>query len=250
MTATSSIRIGILQTDSVRDEFRSRHGDYPDMFRQVLSAAAQAEDGAGIEFVDYDVQHGVYPERLDDCDGYLITGSRESVYDDLPWIAGLEDFVLRLHAERRKLVGICFGHQLVAQALGGETRAADVGWAVGVHCSRLTAPLPWTRQLADEFSILSSHKDQVTRLPEGARLLATNDHCPFAAFSVGDHILKFQGRPGFSKPSAEALMRFREAMLGEDVFARGIASLGEDIQPLLVARWILDFLRWRDEAAA
>jgi GMP synthase-like glutamine amidotransferase len=107
------LRIGILKTDRVRDDFVASHGDYPDMFHRLLLDAASALGMPAPEFVDFDVQNGHYPADLADCDGYVITGSRDSVYDDLPWIRQLEDFVLALHHERRKLIGICFGHQLI-----------------------------------------------------------------------------------------------------------------------------------------
>ena len=131
------MRIGILKTDSVRAEFQREFGDYPAMFRAMLMASA---DDIPIEFQDYDVQRGEYPASLDECDAYLITGSRESVYDDKPWIHRLAQFVRELDAAQHPLVGICFGHQLIAHVLGGETRQADVGWAVGVHETVVVSP--------------------------------------------------------------------------------------------------------------
>ncbi len=247
--AVRTLRIGILKTDSVRPEFIGLHGDYPDMFRTLLTDAAEIAGMPTPEFETYDVQHGRYPGTPEDCDGYVITGSRDSVYDPHPWIAELGEYVRELHQRQHKLIGICFGHQLVAQALGGETTAADVGWAVGVHGSRLTARPPWLSVDADDFALLSSHKDQVRRLPDDAELLAASDFCPIAAFTVGDHILALQGHPEFVKPYAEDLMRFRETLLGAEVFARGMASLAEPVQRMQVGRWMLDFLNWRAPAA-
>jgi GMP synthase-like glutamine amidotransferase len=243
-----ALRIGILQADSVRPEFIDAHGDYPAMFRALLATAGAVDGGPPVAFLDWDVKHGELPASTDAADAWLITGSRDSVYDDADWIRDLEAFVARLHAERRKLVGICFGHQLVARVLGGEARAADVGWAVGVHRSRLVERPPWLRDAADGFALLSSHKDQVTRLPDGATLLATNETCPIAAFTVGDHILCIQGHPEFVPDYARALMTFRRELLGEAVYARGIDSLATPIHPGRVARWMLDFMRWRPAA--
>ena len=171
------MRIGILQTDSVREEFQDAFGDYPGMFRSLLSQAA-AEAARPVEFAVYDVERGHYPAGVDACDGYVITGSRESVYADLPWIARLSDYVRTLHEARRKTVGVCFGHQLIAHALGGETRAADAGWGVGVHQVRIVGQAPWMQPARRAVSLLSSHKDQVVRAPPGARLLGSNDFCP------------------------------------------------------------------------
>lgn len=238
------LRIGILKTDRVRDEFVERHGDYPDMFRGLLLDAAAAAAVPAPDFIDFDVQHGQYPAAVADCDGYVITGSRDSVYDDHPWIRELGNFVLTLHQRRHKLIGICFGHQLIAAVLGGETRAADVGWAVGVHSSRVTAAPAWMQPHSEHFALLSSHKDQVTRLPEGAVLLAENDFCPRAAFTVGDHILAMQGHPEFAKAYAADLMNFRRDLLGEAVYQRGVDSLAAPVARELVGRWMLAFLNW------
>ena len=163
------MRIGILKTDSVREEFQHEFGDYPAMFRAVLMASA---DDVPIEFRDYDVQRGEYPASIDECDAYLITGSRESVYDDQPWIHRLAQFVQELDAARHTLVGICFGHQLIAHVLGGETRAAETGWAVGVQDTQVLSPAEWMLPYRERFGLLSSHKDQVVRLPERAEVFA------------------------------------------------------------------------------
>ncbi|MCC5888585.1 MAG: GMP synthase [Gammaproteobacteria bacterium] len=247
-SSTRSLRIGILKTDRVREEFIDRHGDYPDMFHQLLRDAARAAGMPEPVFHDYDVQHGHYPAEVGECDGYVITGSRDSVYDDHPWIAELSDFVLKLHQRRHKLIGICFGHQLIAQALGGETRAAAGGWAVGVHASRVTAAPAWMCPQQEQFALLSSHQDQVMRLPEGAALLAENDFCPNAAFTIGDHILAIQGHPEFAKPYSADLMAFRRELLGEAVYQRGVASLEMPIQRELVGQWMLAFLSWQEAA--
>lgn len=233
-------RIGILQTDSVRAEFQDAFGSYPDMFRSLLSRAA-ADASLPADFAVFDVEHGEYPAEIDACDGYVITGSRESVYDDLPWISELSDYVRALHASRKKTVGICFGHQLVAHALGGETRPADAGWGVGVHRMRIVAAEQWMQPPLPAVSLLSSHKDQVVRMPPGARLLGANDFCPIGSFALGDHFLTLQGHPEFEKGYARALMNFRESLLG-DAYAPGIASLAHRTDEALVGRWMLRFL--------
>ena len=233
-----ALRIGILQVDSVRPEFKNGHGDYPDMFRALLMAAAPG----ALVFRDYDVCAGELPQRVDEMDAWLITGSRDSVYDPLPWIPALADFVRSAHAARWPLIGICFGHQLVARALGGETAAADVGWAVGVHQSRLLRRPAWITGVAEGFALLSSHKDLVCALPAGAELLATNAVCPNAAFTIGDHTLCLQGHPEFSKPYARALMDFRRELLGEAVYQQGIASLEGPLDATRVGQWMLAFM--------
>lgn len=234
------MRVGILQADVLREELQPAFGQYSRMFESTLGAAAQ-RSGRGAAFHVYDVRFDEYPRQLDDCDGYIITGSRHSVYDDLDWIHALKRFVRALHGARKKLVGICFGHQLIAAALGGETAPAAAGWAVGVHRMRVLAAHTAMTPRSKAVSLLSSHKDQVAALPPGARLLGATDFCPRASFAVSDHILTFQGHPEFTKPYAEALMRARETLIG-DAFAPGIASLAQETDDAVVARWIVNFI--------
>ncbi len=237
--------IGILQADSVREEFQPAHGDYPRMFEELLGTAAESTAAentvADIEFRHYNVELGDYPADIDECDGYVITGSKKSVYDDEPWIHVLSDFVTKLHEQKKKTVGICFGHQLVAQALGGKTEPADVGWGVGIHHYRMLANEPYMDSQASGFGLIVSHKDQVTRLPEGAELLATSDFCPNAMFRMGEHILTFQGHPEFSKAYSKDLMEMRQDILAEK-FQPGIDSLQNDPDGPMIGRWMIKFL--------
>ncbi|MFU8814714.1 MAG: glutamine amidotransferase-related protein, partial [Pseudomonadales bacterium] len=221
--------------------FVSRHGDYPEMFRALLSDAEALPPGmAAPEFVDIQAHHGRFP-RPDACDGYVITGSRHSVYDPLPWIPPLVDFVRGALAHRRRVVGICFGHQLIAHFFGGETRAADVGWCVGVQEVEVTQAEPWMTPAAPQLALLSSHKDQVVRLPPGARLFARGERCPLAGF-VLDDVLTFQGHPEFTNAYAGDLLDMREALLGSDCYQRGKASLATSTDSRKVARWMLNFI--------
>ena len=230
------MRIGILQTDSVLAQFQPDHGDYPRMFMDLFDAAGQ---DMGLAYQIIDAQASDYPPA-DRCHSYVITGSRHSVYDDLPWIAELAAFAESALDAGRPVVGICFGHQLMAHFFGGRAAKAS-GWAVGVHASELLVDEPWLSPHADGFNLLSSHKDQVTELPPGARLIATNDFCPLAGFTHGDLVLTFQGHPEFRKGYSKDLMNMRRDLLGEETWRAGIASLDMETHQGLVGRWILNF---------
>lgn len=232
------MHIGILKTDSVLPKFSPTFGEYPEMFRSVLSLPGRED----LRFTTFDVEHFEYPENVNACDAFLITGSKKSVYDDEPWIHRLRDYVVNLHESRVKLIGICFGHQMVAHALGGKTEAAEVGWGVGVHTAKVIVRAPFMDPPRDEISLIVSHKDQVTELPKGAVLLATSEFCPHAAFQLGGHILTFQGHPEFCKDYSKALMEYREEILGEEKFSQGIRSLQTDTDEAIIAYWILNFV--------
>lgn len=232
------MKIGILKTDAVRPEWVPDYGEYPDMFVALLGRLDPA-----LEFRVYDVEQGEYPGDIDEVDAYLITGSKSSVYDDKPWIARLMDFVRELDRRRKKLVGICFGHQLVAHALGGRTEKSAKGWGVGLHAHRFHSQPAWHDGGSEAFAVLVSHQDQVVEPAPGSEVLAGSEFCENAVCQIGEHILTFQGHPEFVPGYSRALLDYRREALGEDAYQQGVASLAEAPESERIGRWILRFLR-------
>ena len=193
----------------------------------------------------FDVVNGELPENADTCDAYVCTGSRYSVYEDRDWIAKLKDYVRQLHDAGKPFVGICFGHQLLAEALGGQVRPAEQGWGVGVHEMQITHPEPWMQPELEDCRIQYMHADQVQRLPPESVVLAAAPHCPVAMFRVGENMLGIEGHPEFPAPYVEALVRTRRERIGEERSQAAIASLGEKTDDAVVARWIANFLTSR-----
>ncbi len=235
------MKLGILKADTLTPELAADFGEYPDMFIALLTAHAP-----DLQCSVYDVERGEYPDEIDEVDAYLITGSKASVYDETPWIRTLTGFVQKLHRRQKKLVGICFGHQLVAQALGGTVEKSPKGWGVGLHTHRFSSMPSWHDQGDRNLDILVSHQDQVVRAAAGAQVLASSEFCDNAVSQVGEHILTLQGHPEFNKGYARALMTVRRNLLGEDLLQAGLASLDKKPQGSRVAAWIINFIDERN----
>lgn len=231
------MRLGILQCDSVREHLQPRHGDYPQMFRRLLGGVDN-----DIEFRVYNLTRNEFPSSPDECDAWLITGSKWSVYDAREWIDKAHELVRELHAARRPIIGICFGHQLVCRALGGEVEKAEQGWGVGVHTTRILEQPDWMQPGVPTLSLIVSHQDQVTRVPAGTRHLATHEFCPYDMLQVDNHILTFQGHPEFRPEYSRDLMDMRREQIGEDTWQRGMASLATPIEDQTAASWIRHFI--------
>jgi len=232
------MKIGILQCDSTMKQFQAEHGNYPGMFMSLFRSVDPE-----LEFEVFNVELEQYPQAPEMYDAYLITGSRHSVYDSKRWIKNLEKYVLELHERKCPMVGICFGHQMIARALGGKTEVAKQGWMVGVQNYQTVSAQKWIQPALEKFSLLASHKDQVTKLPKNAELIAEGDYCPYASFRIENHILTFQAHPEFQKEYSKALIHYRRQILGPEVFQTGIKSLGQSIQTQEITHWMINFLR-------
>ncbi|HFE39303.1 MAG TPA: GMP synthase [Gammaproteobacteria bacterium] len=232
------MKLGILQCDSVLEKFQPQFGNYPEMFIQLFHTIDPT-----IRFAIYNVTRGEYPRTPHTCDAYVTTGSKASVYDDLPWLTEFKHFLRLLYAEKIKLLGVCFGHQLIAEVFGGKTENSPKGWGVGVSVSQIVAPKTWMQAPLDRLQIIVSHQDQVTRLPENAQLLASNDFCPYAMYQLGETIISLQGHPEFSKAYAEALINFRELKIGRETCQAGLRSLELDTHEHLFTQWVINFFK-------
>ncbi len=228
------MKIGILQCDDVANELQQEFGNYPAMFEAML-----CEADPNLEFATYRVVDSELPDSIDECDGYITTGSRHGVNDGLAWVDKLEDFVATLAQKKKKFVGICFGHQVMAKALGGQV--TDRGWAVGMSFNTLDVRKPWMDTPQDSLNLVVSHRDQVCELPPGVEVLASSNFCPFYMLQYGSHMMTVQGHPEFSKAYSRALMEMRKTIIPAIRIAEGRASLAADADDQLMARWIVSF---------
>lgn len=227
------MKIGLLECDHVLPELRNIGGDYRDMFPALLP---------GLDFVNYDVCNGHFPTSPDECDGWLCTGSRFSVYDEIDWILELNNFVRQLHVRQRKFIGVCFGHQLLGEALGGKVEKGASGWCVGVHAFEMVRPEGWLEPFHEQFNLAMSCQDQVVRLPENSVVLASSAACPVAMFRVGENMLGIQAHPEFPVKYAAALMEMRAERIGREKVLAGRDSFAHTVHEKTVARWMMGFL--------
>jgi GMP synthase-like glutamine amidotransferase len=214
------------------------------MFERLLLAAnaLRGDQQLSLRFSSYAINHGVYPKDIEEVDAYILTGSKNSVYDSLDWISNLQPFIQKLHAHKKKLVGICFGHQMVAHALGGRTEKSDKGWGIGVKETYFEAAAKNANFNAGSYRIIYSHQDQVSVAAPGSVILASNDFCPIAMTSIGDHILTFQGHPEFSIDFTRTVFEFRKMLYPEELYNAAIKSLDGEVDTLKIANWMIDFM--------
>jgi len=227
------MRLGLLLVGHVADTSTHIAGDYPELFSGLL--------GPDVELVRYDLDRDRFPDSGRECDGWLLSPSRCSVYDAHAWIRSAEDLLRELLATERPYVGICFGHQLVAQALGATVARADDGWQVGVQDYEIVASHPWMRPPRPSVALIASHEDQVLTVPDGAELLARSDGCPIAGLTIGPRAWTIQPHPEFVPELADDLLARREELIGAEKTRAARATLRRPLDRGIVAGWIRAF---------
>ena len=232
-------KIGILEAGANRPGLAETYGTYVDFFEGYFGSHAP-----DVVFNAYRVYENELPRSSTDCDAYVITGSRASTYDSDPWIDNLKGFV-RTTAADRPVLGICFGHQLIAEAYGGRVAKSPKGWGVGVHDYEVYNARSWMQPPLDEFSLLVSHQDQVTTAPANATVLAGSRFCPIGMMEIGETILTLQSHPEMSKAFVADLYETRREQIGGDTVDTALQSLERPTQQDAMAAWLLGFLTRR-----
>lgn len=235
------MRLGILKTGAPPEALQAQFGGYPEMFQRLLGPDA-------FDYATFDVEAGLLPDRPQACDAYLVTGSSAGVYDDLPWIGPLKDF-LRQARGQAGLVGVCFGHQIMAEAFGGRVIKSPSGWGVGLHSYQVVAPQAWM-DAGGVVAVAASHQDQVVEAPPGAKVLAVSAFTPFAMLAYGQDAISMQPHPEFEPAYARALIEARRGSRYSDEQAdAAVATYSAPSDAARVGGWISRFLETvRDRA--
>ncbi len=237
----TEMKLGILETGRITPEkMAKKYGTYHGMFVRLLE-----NKGIDLNFVPYAVIDDIFPVSTDECDAWLITGSKHGAYEDLPWIRKLEDFIRSAAAENIPMIGICFGHQVIAKALGGIVNKSEKGWGLGVHDYDILKRPAWIDHHDDvKFSINAIHQDQVIKPPEHAEVIASSDFCPHAMLVYGETILTLQGHPEFEHDFYSDLIHARKGVTFDENHAEhALSRKDEPIYSMTVAKWIIRFLK-------
>ena len=227
-------RLGILKAGSPPRSL-SAFGTYPGMFQRLLG-----EDHH--DYVVFDVEHGEWPASADRCPAYMITGSASDAYGAAEWISDLKQF-LNAAKGRAALVGICFGHQVMAEAFGGKVEKSPNGWGMGNHTYDVVRAEPWAG-LEKRITLAASHQDQVIRPPPACEVVAGNAFTPFGFLAYTDQpAISLQLHPEFERDFAAALIEKQRGRGLSDMEAdHAIASLRQTTDRDLVAGWINRFI--------
>ncbi|MDO5604020.1 MAG: type 1 glutamine amidotransferase [Paracoccus sp. (in: a-proteobacteria)] len=222
------MKIGILQCGQAPESLKGEAGDYPDMFVRLLA-------GRGFEFSSYHVEGMEFPASVHDADGWLLTGSRHGAYEDHPFIPPLEAFIRDAYAARVPLIGICFGHQIIAQALGGKVEKYAGGWSVGAQDYDFDGEV---------LTLNAWHQDQVTRRPDGAERAASSGFCENAALIYPGRAFTVQAHPEFGDDFIRGLMETRAVIAGvpASLVESAGARMGGRRDSQVIAQRIVTFL--------
>ncbi len=226
-------RIAILETGVPPEALRDDYDDYPARFRALL--------GDGVPTTRFNVQEGRLPDDPSAFEGVVVTGSAAGVYEDHFWIPQLLDW-LRAARGRTRILGICFGHQAMAQAFGGRVEKSDKGWGVGLHRYDVLRHEPWMFPKAASVAIPVSHQDQVVAVSPDARIIAASDFTPHAGLAWGEDAASFQCHPEFQPDYAAALVELRRDRIPDAVAQRALETLRHPNDRALMTAWIRAFL--------
>ena len=235
------MKIGILTTGFVHPSLVEQFGEYAPMFSDLFHQVDPT-----LEFESWPVLDDVCPDDVRACDAWLVTGSKFGVYDPEPWIKRLKHLLVEIRTAGLPIIGVCFGHQIIAEAFGGRAEKSDKGWGAGAHQYRTVEKPTWMAAAPDRFAMHAMHQDQVTALPEDAVVLAESPFCPIAMAAYGERevpdAITIQPHPEFARDYAQALVTLRADLIGDDRIDAVQNSFGGPIASADFVNWVLAYL--------
>ena len=214
------MKLTIIEVGKVPDPLKDRFDPYSAMFREMFASTGHA--------FDYEAERVLDGEPLPDpatLEGLAITGSSAGVYEDHPWLPPLREFIRGAYAARTPMVGICFGHQVMADALGGDVRKSEKGWGLGRHSYRVVNRPEFMKEAPDTVSVVCSHQDQVIAPPSEAQVILASDFTPNAGlYYANGAALSFQPHPEFGDTYGTALVELRRGRAEDTVIDTALGS--------------------------
>ncbi|MFV0474362.1 MAG: type 1 glutamine amidotransferase [Pikeienuella sp.] len=237
------MKIGVLQTGLVAEELVGAYGEYDQVFADLIRLADPAAEIEGWRVVE-----GVFPPGVDAADGWIISGSKHGVYEDHDWIEPLKAFIREAASAGAPMIGVCFGHQIMAEALGGRAEKSEKGWGIGPHEYEVIARPGWMRDAPAQLNLPAIHQDQVTRPAPDATRIACSEFCENAAFVYGDperpYGISIQPHPEFTAPFTRELIEARR----DRAFPSALCDAAQNrlestaLDTAWAAGWFMDFL--------
>ena len=198
------MKIGILLVGRASDDLVEKYGTYAEMLIALISSEKH-----DFTFKTFNILDSVFPENHLECDGWIVTGSPHGVYEDHSWIPKVSDLINDIYRSKIPIFGVCFGHQLIAQALGGHVEKSIKGWGLGLHTYEINNKTDYMGNLTEEVTLNICHQDQVLQVPEGATIYASSEFCENAGFYINDKVLTMQAHPEFLVDFIKALLSAR-----------------------------------------
>lgn len=234
------MNIGILATGTNEPELMAEYGSFADMVVQLFGRT-----DCGFSFEVFDVRLGHFPASADQCDGWVVTGSKHSVYDELDWIAPLKQLIREVYDATVPMLGICFGHQIIAEAFDGKVAKYQGGWGVGQQYYQLSDGI--NLDGLESLCLNAIHQDQVVIKPSGAEVFSSSEFCLNAGLVYSDRILTVQAHPEFTTGYEKALLEsLKDQVIPAAIIVPGLVTLEQDeatADALVLARYMVRFLR-------
>lgn len=236
------MHLAILMTNTDESHFAAQWPRDCQKFEALVSSVRPSW-----RFSCFSVKDGIFPEDPTNFDGWIVTGSPASVHDQTDWIVKLQALISDRVAAAAPIFGACFGHQVIAQALGGQVEKSPSGWALGVQDINIEGSPSWAEALPSTYRLYAAHVEQVTKLPIGAENCASSQNCPLAGFRIGSTVFTTQYHPEMRPEFFAALVGHLEQFLPVEAIANAKATLAE---PVSTSAWAETIARFFENAVS